>query len=82
MADEPALIEEDEASLLILLDDGCRGVTDPDFGVMVPDLGVVPPEEAFPVADDGDNSKGLASPSKGFSVFCRTNPPMSIQGML
>ena len=81
MADEPALIEEDEASLLILLDDGCRGVTDPDFGVMVPDLGVVPPEEAFPVADDGDNSKGLAFPSNGFRVFCRTNPPMSIQSM-
>ena len=74
-------MEEDEVSLLILLDEGCRGVIDPDFGVMVPDLGVVPPE-AFPVADDGDNSKGLASPSKGFSVFCRTNPPISIQTIL
>ena len=65
--DAAPLIEEDDVSLLILLDDACRGVIDPDLGVVVPDLGVVPPDEILPVAEDGDNSKGLPFPSKGIS---------------
>ena len=62
-----ALIDDDDVSLLILLDEGCRGVMDPDFGVVVPDLGVVPPDDTLPVADDGDNSKGLPSAPNGIS---------------
>ena len=65
--DAVALIEEDDDSLLILLDEGCLGVIDPDLGVVVPDLGVVPPDVTLPEADDGDNSKGLPSPSKGIN---------------
>ena len=60
-------IEEDDVSRLILLDEACRGVVDPDFGVDVPDLGVVPPDETRPVAEEGDSSKGLPFPSKGIS---------------
>ena len=64
-----ALIDEDDVSLFMLLDEGCLGVIDPDLGVVVPDRGVVPPDETRPVADDGDNSNGLPSASNGINWF-------------
>lgn len=61
------LIEEDDVSRFILLDEAWRGVVDPDLGVDVPDLGVVPPDETRAVAEEGDNSNGLPFPSKGIN---------------
>ena len=63
------LMEDDDSSLLILPEEACLGVADPDdFGVEVPDLGVVPPDGIrCPVADVGDSSMGLPSSFNGTS---------------